>query len=225
MTPNSGVAIPRPPLPPPQALYSPQGEPARWAFVPAPPAPRGGRGEDPSGLAAAKEFLARLLAAHFLAGKLPALTLTADPMGRPHLRLDGAPGPEVSFSRAAGRLYAAMAAPGARLGVDAAAPGEFAGDYPRARVFHEAEWQAAASLTHGDREEAAALLWSVKEAVVKARGCGFRFFGPRWVRVDFAGLGERGPLWSARLDGPSPEPLPAASLRLDRVWLTVAWIK
>jgi hypothetical protein len=116
--------------------------------------------------------------------------------------------------------------------LDASSPEEFAGAYPFKRVFQETEWQAATSLTGGDREEAGALLWSVKEAVVKARGCGYHFFGPRRIRLEFAGLGEHGPCWRGHLETPVPDRvdpgsrgiIPAASVRLHEVWLSVAWM-
>ena len=68
--------------------------------------------------------------------------------------------------------------------------------------------------------------------MVKARGCGYHFFGPRQVRAEFAGLGERGPLWQVHLEAPSPDRVPpgspvtfpVASMRLHTVWLAVAWM-
>jgi len=44
---------------------------------------------------------------------------------------------------------------------------------PFSRVFHAQELQHALRLAGGDLEKASALLWSIKEAVVKALGCGF----------------------------------------------------
>ena len=51
------------------------------------------------------------------------------------------------------------------------------------RVFHEPELQEALSLTGGDLAGAAALLWSVKEAVAKALGCAFHSVSPRQINV------------------------------------------
>jgi phosphopantetheinyl transferase len=178
-----------------------------------------------------KESLARFLAEQLLERKLPDFTLGRDPLGKPHILLGAAPGPALSFSWSAGRLWAAVGRSESGLGLDAAAPEEFAGSYPHQRVFMEAEWQAGVTLTTGNRKEAAAMLWSVKEAVVKAWGCGFHFLSPRQVEAQFAGLGEPGYLWHGCLGNPDPvgtlpggrEPCPAVSVRLKEVWLSVGW--
>ncbi|MFI5355402.1 MAG: 4'-phosphopantetheinyl transferase superfamily protein, partial [Desulfobaccales bacterium] len=128
-------------------------------------------------------------------------------------------------------LWAAVGSSDSALGLDVATPGEFAGSYPHQRVFLEAEWQTAVTLTAGNREEAAALLWSVKEAVVKAWGWGFHFLSPRQVEVQFAGPGEHGYLWHGYLGNPAPpgtlpggrEACSAVSVCLKEVWLSVAW--
>jgi phosphopantetheinyl transferase len=179
-----------------------------------------------------QKLLASLLQEHSRTGRIQEFTLSQNPLGKPYLWVEGLPGPPVSFSRSAGRLWAAVGTPKSWLGLDAASPGEFAGAYPFQRVFQETEWQAAISLTGGDREEAGALLWSVKEAVVKARGCGYHFFGPRQIRLEFAGPGEHGPCWRGHLETPVPAGIPpgsrgtisAASVRLHQVWLSVAWM-
>jgi hypothetical protein len=199
-------------------LYSPFGEPALLASV---PASAGRQGEKARLVAALGERLRDV--------RLQDFTLMSDHLGKPHLLTGGVPGPAVSFSWAAGAWWAALGTGRSWIGLDAAAPGEFAGAYPFQRVFNPVEWQAALSLTRGDREEAAALLWSVKEAVVKARGCGYRFFGPRRLRVEYAGPGEHGPLWRGYLETSLPGRVvpaivPAASVRRHRVWLTVAWL-
>ena len=182
---------------------------------------------------AAKESLARFLAEHLLERELPDLALDSDPLGKPRIWLGAAPGPALSFSWSAGRLWAAMGRSESGLGLDAAAPEEFAGSYPHQRVFMEAEWQTAITLAAGDRAEAAALLWSVKEAVVKAKGCGFHFLSPRQVKVQFAAPGEHGYLWRGCLENPDQdgnlpggrEPCLAVSVRLKEVWLSVAWCR
>jgi hypothetical protein len=199
-------------------LYSPDREPALLASLPA-----------PAGLRLGKERLLAALREHPLAGGLQDLTLERDRLGKPHLLAGGAPGPAVSFSWSAGEWWAALGTDRSWLGLDAAAPGEFAGSYPFQRVFSPEEWQAATAQTGGDREEAAALLWSVKEAVAKALGCGYHFFGPRQIRVEFAGPGEQALCWRGHLEPPIPEGLspgsfPAASVRRQQVWLTVAWL-
>jgi hypothetical protein len=60
---------------------------------------------------------------------------------------------------------------------------EFQREYPFHRVFHAQELQHALGLAGGDLEKASALLWSIKEAVVKALGCGFHLVDPRQITV------------------------------------------
>lgn len=209
-------------------LYSPQHEPALLASLTGPSSP----GPGFSNLQMKKEFLAALIQEHYPSKSTQDLTLVKNRWGKPLLLLDGAPGPGVSFSWSAGQWWAALGTTSSWIGLDAATPREFTGAYPVHKVFRSEEWQAATSLTGGDREEAAALLWSVKEAVVKARGCGYHCFGPRQILVEVAGLGEHGPRWRGRLEVPGPDPdlpgspetLPVASIRLHQVWLSVAWM-
>jgi len=108
------------------------------------------------------------------------LELTA--LGQPRLFLGGQPGPAVSFSQAAGRIYAAITCTG-QVGVDAAMPAEFEAGYPMARAFRSAELDWAKSLSGGATAGAAALLWALKEAAVKALGVGFHFLDPLAVEV------------------------------------------
>jgi hypothetical protein len=60
---------------------------------------------------------------------------------------------------------------------------EFQREYPFHRVFHPHELQHALRLADGDLEEASALLWSIKEAVVKALGCAFHLVDPQQITV------------------------------------------
>jgi hypothetical protein len=60
---------------------------------------------------------------------------------------------------------------------------EFQGEYPFHRVFDPQELQHALRLADGDLEKASALLWSIKEAVVKALGCAFYLVDPRQITV------------------------------------------
>ena len=108
------------------------------------------------------------------------LELTA--LGQPRLFLGGQPGPAISFSQAAGRIYAAMTCTG-QVGVDAAMPAEFEAGYPMARAFRPEELDWARPLSGGDTAGAAALLWALKEAAVKALGVGFHFLDPLAVEV------------------------------------------
>jgi hypothetical protein len=60
---------------------------------------------------------------------------------------------------------------------------EFQKEYPFHRVFHPQELQHALRLAGGDLEKASALLWSIKEAVVKALGCAFHLVDPLQITV------------------------------------------
>jgi len=105
------------------------------------------------------------------------------PLGRPHLLSGEYRMPAISFSEGGGKVWAALCGDESDIGIDVTAAEEFQGDYPLHRVFHDQELQHAMRLTGGDVEEASALLWSIKEAVVKALGCGFHLVAPRQVHV------------------------------------------
>jgi hypothetical protein len=127
-------------------------------------------------------------------------------LGQPYLMLGGRPGPSISFSQAAGCLWAALT-PAGQVGVDAALPSEFEESYPWARAFRPAELAWARPLVGGDTAGAAALLWALKEAAVKALGVGFHLLDPLaveaisprpwqgWVRV-FVKAGPILPAWA-----------------------------
>jgi len=103
-------------------------------------------------------------------------------LGQPRLMLGGQPGPAVSFSQAAGCLWAALT-PAGQVGLDVALPSEFEEDYPWARAFRSAEFDWARPLCLGETALAAALLWALKEAAVKALGIGFHFLDPLEVEA------------------------------------------
>jgi len=105
------------------------------------------------------------------------------PLGRPHLLLGQCRIPAISFSEGGGKVWAALCGDESDIGIDVAATDEFQGEYPLHRVFHDQELQHALRLTGGDLETASALLWSIKEAVVKALGCAFHLVAPRQVHV------------------------------------------
>ncbi len=106
------------------------------------------------------------------------------PLGRPHLLLGEYRSPAISFSQGGGKVWAALCGDESDIGIDVATADEFQGEYPLHRVFHDQELQHALRLTGGDLAKASALLWSVKEAVVKALGCGFHLVAPRQVHVN-----------------------------------------
>ncbi len=91
-------------------------------------------------------------------------------LGRPHLLLGEIRGPAISFSQGGGNVWAALCGDESDIGVDVAGAAEFQSGYPFHRVFQPQELQHAVRLAGGDLELASALLWSVKESVVKALG-------------------------------------------------------
>ena len=99
-------------------------------------------------------------------------------LGKPLLCVAGEFHGGLSFSQTTGRLWAALAKDGLDVGIDAAEPLEFTGPYPFERVFGELEWRAWFDSGHETYPESAALVWSCKEAVAKAFGCGFHLIEP-----------------------------------------------
>ena len=106
-----------------------------------------------------------------------------DPLGRPQLLPGECEGPAISFSEGGGKIWAALCGDTSDIGIDAAETDEFPKEYPFNRVFHAQELQHALRLASGDSEKAAALLWSAKEAAVKALGCAFHLVDPRQIYV------------------------------------------
>ena len=104
-------------------------------------------------------------------------------LGRPHLLLGEYRGPAISFSEGGGKVWAALCGDESDIGIDVAGTDEFQREYPFHRVFHAEERQHALRLAGGDLEKASALLWSIKEAVVKALGCAFHLVDPRQIYV------------------------------------------
>ena len=104
-------------------------------------------------------------------------------LGRPQLLLGEYRGPAISFSQGGGQIWAALCGDGSDIGIDVAGTDEFQRDYPFQRVFQPPELQHALRLADGDLGKASALLWSIKEAVVKALGCAFHLVDPRQITV------------------------------------------
>ena len=111
------------------------------------------------------------------------IRVARDQLGKPHLLRGEFRGPAISFSGGGGNVWAALSGDESDLGIDVALAEEFHGDYPVHRVFHPEELHHALRVAGGDREHASALLWSAKEAVVKALGCAFHLVEPRHVTV------------------------------------------
>ena len=105
------------------------------------------------------------------------------PLGRPHLLLGEHRGPAISFSEGGGKVWAALCGDQSDIGIDVAGTDEFQEEYPFHRVFHDQELQHALRLTGGELGNASALLWSIKEAVVKALGCAFHLVDPLQINV------------------------------------------
>lgn len=106
--------------------------------------------------------------------------LTSDSLGRPRLLIDGRRGPRLSFSHDGGLTFGALSRTSG-VGVDLAHEADFGPDYPIARAFTSSELRCASGICPS-LEQSAALLWSLKEAAVKALGTGFHTVDPREVR-------------------------------------------
>jgi phosphopantetheinyl transferase len=88
------------------------------------------------------------------------------------------------------------------VGIDVSYPEEFTGAYPFGRAFRTEELDFAEALCPNDRARGAALLWSAKEASVKATGAGFNFFDPLEVRVGTPFVREQGIIFEVLADRP-----------------------
>ena len=155
-------------------------------------------------------------------------------LGRPHLLLGEDQGPAISFSEGGGRVWAALCGDESYIGIDAAGTDEFWGDYPFQRVFHPQELEHALSLEGGDLEKASALLWSVKESVVKALGSAFHLVDPLQIAVypsaGGAAKGNDGYTFPVGLSGKAlmrfpitaRGPIWVRSLPKRKMWLSIA---
>ncbi len=113
-------------------------------------------------------------------GTLP--FLTRDFLGCPRLYLKGEIGLYVSFSHVDKQTWAALSMEYA-VGIDVAVSKDFQGDYPFSRVFRNVEFVHARCLGGHTTAEAGARLWSIKEAAVKALGCGFHLIDPLDLKI------------------------------------------
>ena len=153
-----------------------------------------------------------------------------DLLGRPHLMVGEYRGPAISFSEGGGKVWVALCGDESDIGIDVAGTDEFHGEYPFHRVFHSQELQHALRLAGGDLEQASALLWSVKEAVVKALGCAFHLVDPRHITVYQSVGGDGGYTFPVGLSGKALERFPLAanhslwvrSLPRRKEWLSIA---
>jgi phosphopantetheine--protein transferase-like protein len=161
------------------------------------------------------------------------IEVVRDPLGKPHLLLGEYRGPAVSFSEGGRTVWAALSGDESDIGIDVAQAGEFRGDYPFHRVFSAQELEHAMKLAGGDMAKASALLWSIKEAVVKALGCGFHLVEPRDISVRRAAVGDVEYTFEACLSGRGLARLPMCagrsvwvrSLPQGQMWLSIAFLE
>lgn len=162
-----------------------------------------------------------------------AFQVACGPLGRPLLLLGEDHGPAISFSQSAGKLWAALCGDAFDIGIDVADAEEFSGAYPFHRVFHARELRHALDVAAGDVENAAALLWSVKEAVAKALGCAFHRVAPLQITVyptDVQNEGNDVYAFSVGLSGKASARFPmiadqhlwVRSLPQGKMWLSIA---
>lgn len=144
--------------------------------------------------------------------------LLKSPFGAPRLFLGGKQGPSLSFSHNDGQLWGAMCSTGS-VGIDVAHPEEFVGTYPFARAFRPKDLKWAKALCNNGTARGAALLWSVKEAAVKATGTGFHLLDPLDVAVEPPRLEQHAFLFDVWAD----RPLSVWARTEGDGWLSVAW--
>jgi phosphopantetheinyl transferase len=140
------------------------------------------------------------------------------------------PGPAISFSEGGGKVWAALCGDESDIGIDVAGTDEFQREYPFQRVFQPQELQHALKVAGGELEKAAALLWSIKEAVVKALGCAFHLVDPRQITVYPSIGGDGGYTFPVDLSRKAVVRFPIAagrplwvrSLPQKKMWLSIA---
>lgn len=123
----------------------------------------------------------------------------------------------ISFSSLGQKVWAAVTQADA-LGIDVEAPENFRAPYPYSRVFQADEFQLVSSFC-ANKEDAAALLWSCKEAAMKNRGTGFHFLDPRDVRI-LSCVQEGHSTFAVIVT--TPEKIPVVVMRERRLWLALA---
>ena len=153
-------------------------------------------------------------------------------LGRPRLLVGEYRGPAISFSKGGGKIWAALSGDESEIGIDAAGNEEFQNGYPVHRVFHPEELHHALRLVGEDLEIASALLWSAKEAVVKALGCAFHLVDPREITVYPSAGGDGGYIFPVGLSGKALVRFPNAagrslwvrSLPQRNIWFSIALV-
>ena len=167
---------------------------------------------------------------HFSNRRSLPIQIVHDALGRPQLLLGEHRGPSISFSTAGEKTWAALAGDESEIGIDVAGSVEFQESYPFKRVFHKRELHQALELADDDLAKAAALLWSIKESVVKALGCAFHLVDPSDIHVEPSAVEDCWLTFSARLTGKALVRFPMAdrrsiavrSLPQAEAWLSIA---
>jgi phosphopantetheinyl transferase len=132
-------------------------------------------------------------------------------------QLDAQQSIALSFSSVGQEVWAAVSQADA-LGIDVEAPENFRAPYPYNRVFRADEFQHVSSFCT-NWEDAAALLWSCKEAAMKNRGTGFHFIDPRDVRI--RSCVQEGNYTYVVIVA-TPEKIPVVVRREGHLWLALA---
>ena len=166
----------------------------------------------------------------FSSGAALPIQIVHDALGRPHLLLGERRGPAISFSTGGDEVWAALCGDESDIGIDVAGSAEFQEGYPVHRVFHAQELHQALELAGGDLARAAALLWSIKEAVAKTLGCAFHLVHPRDIHIYPSAVEEGGPAFSVRLAGKAllrfpmagRRPIAVRSLPQAETWISIA---
>ncbi|MGB9617931.1 MAG: 4'-phosphopantetheinyl transferase superfamily protein [Desulfomonilaceae bacterium] len=135
----------------------------------------------------------------------------------------------VSFSYVQADAWAAISEFPWACGVDAASAREFDHKFPVEKVFSPDEFEAG-RLIEKDRNSLIAFLWSAKESVVKAVGCGFHLIAPRAIELSIVSGGPDLLRIVARLHGPSNDRgflcssanIAVESFRRGSAWISVA---
>jgi phosphopantetheinyl transferase len=151
------------------------------------------------------------------------------PLGKPHLLVGGRDSLPVSFAHGHGRIWAALGLGGLSVGIDVAEDTEFPCQYPFGRAFHEEELAYVRDLINGTTSQAAAFIWSAKEAAVKALGCGFHLVDPLDLRVTLTSRNANHFLLSVQLMSSAQDrrlhmsggTLPVRTMQEDGCWLSV----
>lgn len=124
----------------------------------------------------------------------------------------------ISFSQARQEIWAAVARVDA-LGLDVESPENFRRPYPYDRVFSGTEFQCVTEYCPA-KKDAAAMLWSCKEAAMKKRGTGFHFTDPRDVQVQSCRQMNEPSLFTVSVA--TPEKISVIVFKERHLWLAFA---